>query len=343
MKILKILAILAVSALSLFAAVYFTELYVAEVNAKEKTLAQVIIQNQLEAEMNKAEEQAKEELGEALITTVLETKPVTTTTPPATTTVTTTTTVTMTAVTTTTTTTNATTTTLPPEEEIITEFTRGGILPEDRWGIPIKTIFTLTAGEQLRFTNFLVEHYFLNGDIYVENETRPALREKKAVANEMEKSAIAALNLVMESINLSDITSIMTADYGYIGGEIKTIRDSFKEKYKNAAEYGEQYKKLYDESLLFLDRLIVAVEKLEKSSREYSQSTNAFLAGIVLARTVEEVIIPEIMAVLEQSFGLVEITQEIFLEGTQGTRLLSRDEVSDIITNPALVLDTGLA
>ena len=64
MKILKILAILAVSALSLFAAVYFTELYVAEVNAKEKTLAQVIIQNQLEAEMNKAEEQAKEELGE---------------------------------------------------------------------------------------------------------------------------------------------------------------------------------------------------------------------------------------------------------------------------------------
>ena len=86
-----------------------------------------------------------------------------------------------------------------------------------------------------------------------------------------------------------------------------------------------------------------AVEKLEKSSREYSQSTNAFLAGIVLARTVEEVIIPEIMAVLEQSFGLVEITQEIFLEGTQGTKLLSRDEVSDIITNPALVLDTGLA
>ncbi|MBR4111991.1 MAG: hypothetical protein IKK53_03050 [Ruminiclostridium sp.] len=339
MKILKILAILAVSALSLFAAVYFTELYVAEVNAKEKTLAQVIIQNQLEAEMNKAEEQAKEELGEALITTVLETKPVTTTTTPATTTVTTTTTTTTTLITTTTT----GTTTLPPEEEIITEFTRGGILPEDRWGIPIKTIFTLTEGEQLRFTNYLVEHYFLNGDIYVENETRPALREKKAVANEMEKSAIAALNLVMESINLSDITSIMTADYGYIGGEIKTIRDSFKEKYKNAAEYGEQYKKLYDESLLFLDRLIVAVEKLEKSSREYSQSTNAFLAGIVLARTVEEVIIPEIMAVLEQSFGLVEITQEIFLEGTQGTKLLSREEVSDIITNPALVLDTGLA
>ena len=159
----------------------------------------------------------------------------------------------------------------------------------------------------------------------------------------MEKSAIAALNLVMENISLSDITTIMTADYGYIGGEVKTIRDGFSEKYKEAYKYGEIYGRLYDESLLFLDRLIEAVGKLEKSSREYSQSTNAFLAGIVLARTVEEVIIPEIMSVLEQSFGLVEITQEIFLEGTQGTRLLSRDEVSDIITNPALVLDTGLA
>ena len=49
------------------------------------------------------------------------------------------------------------------------------------------------------------------------------------------------------------------------------------------------------------------------------------------------------MAVLEQSFDLVEITQDIFLEGTQGTKLLSRDEVSEVITNPALILDTGLA
>lgn len=345
MKIVKILAILAVSALSLFAAVYFTELYVSEVNAKEKTLAQIIMQNQLEAEMNKAEEQAKEELGEALVTTVLETKPpVITTTVPVTITVTTTTTVTTTAAATTpAAATSSSVTTLPPEEEINTEFTRGGILPEDRRGIPIKTIFTLTEGEQQRFTEYLIGHYFLNGDIYVKNETRPALKEKKAVANEMEKSAIAALNLVLENVSLSDITTIMTADYSYIGGEIKKIRDIFSKNYSNSAEYGENYKKLYDESLLFLDRLIEAVEKLEKASREYSESTNIFLAGIVLARTVEEVIIPEIMAVLEQSFGLVEITQEIFLEGTQGTRLLSREEVSDAITNPALVLDTGLA
>lgn len=354
MKIIKMLIILAVGAVCLFAAVHFTGNYVAEVQAKDKTLAEVIIQNQLEAELNKAEEQAKEELGETLVTTVLETKPVTTTT---TTTVTTTTVTTTTPVTTATeaatttaatttaavTTAEVTTTTVPPEEEIITEFTRGGLLPKDRTGIPFKTIFTLTEEEQLRFTQFLIDHYFLNGDMYVETETRPTLKEKKTLANDMQKCSVAALNLIMEKVNLSDVTTILTVDYAPIGAEIRAMRSDFAEKYKDAHKNGEQFGKLYDNSLLFFDRMITAVDKLQKSAKEYSESTNIFFAGLVLAKAVEEVIIPEIMAVLEQSFDLVEITQDIFLEGTQGTKLLSRDEVSEVITNPALILDTGLA
>lgn len=350
MKIIKMLIILAVGAVCLFAAVHFTDAYVAEVQAKDKTLAEVIIQNQLESEMSKAEEQAKEELGETLVTTVLETKPVTTTTTATTTTVTTTVTTTTTPVTTTTaaitsapTAILATTTAEPLEEEIITEFTRGGVLPADRTGIPFKTLFTLTEGEQLRFTQFLIDHYFLNGDLYVEEETRPALKEKKSLANDMQKCSVAALNLVMEKVNLSDVTTILTVDYASVGTEIRRMRSDFEGKYKDAYKNGEQFGKLYDNSLAFFDRMITAVDKLQKSAKEYSESTNIFFAGLVLAKAVEEVIVPEIMAVLEQSFDLVEITQDIFLEGTQGTKLLSREEVSEVITNPALILDTGLA
>ncbi len=350
MKIIKMLIILAVGAVCLFAAVHFTGAYVAEVQASDKILAEVIIQNQLEAELNKAEEQAKEELGETLVTTVLETKPVTTTTTATTTTVTTTAITTTTPVTTTTASTTAVTTTTavitatePPEDEIITEFTRGGLLPTDRKGIPFKTIFTLTEGEQLRFTQFLIEHYFLNGDMYVEAETRPALKEKKSLANDMQKCSIAALNLVMEKVNLSDVTTILTVDYAPVSAEIRRMRSDFEKNYKDAYKNGEQFGKLYNNSLLLFDRMITAVDKLQKSAKEYSDSTNIFFAGLVLAKAVEEVIIPEIMAVLEQSFDLVEINQEIFLEGTQGTKLLSRNEVSEIITNPALILDTGLA
>ena len=67
MKVLKIFVILAVGALSLFAAVRFTDSYVIDVKEEEKTLAEIIMQNQLEAELNKAQEQAKEELAKLLL------------------------------------------------------------------------------------------------------------------------------------------------------------------------------------------------------------------------------------------------------------------------------------
>lgn len=339
MKILKIIIILAVGAVSLFGAICFTGSYVAEVNEKDKTLAEIIMQNQLEAELNKAEEQAKQELGDALVTTVMETKPVIKeTTPPETAPP-----VTTTTAITTTTTTPVATTTEPPEEEIITEFTRGGLIPDSYEGIGFKTIFTLTPDEQNRLTGFLIDHYFLDGDVYAGSETRVELKEKKTAANLMEKSAIAALNLIVAGINTSDISSIMTADYDKIYEEITAIRDSFREEYKDSEKYGENYVKLYNESLKVLDRMLEAVEKLRNASYEYKNSTNQLLAALLLAQALDEVVIPEVMAVLEQSFDLVEITQEIFLEGTQGTRLLSRDEVSAIIANPALVLNSGLA
>ena len=74
----------------------------------------------------------------------------------------------------------------------------------------------------------------------------------------------------------------------------------------------------------------------------WKRSVSLLLALSLIASSLDEVIIPEIMAVLEQSFDLVETSQEIFLEGTQGARLLTRDEVKDIILNPALVTDTNI-
>ncbi|MBQ8780751.1 MAG: hypothetical protein IJZ72_03665 [Oscillospiraceae bacterium] len=338
MKILKILLILAVGAASVFAAVHITDEYVSEAAAREKTLAEAILNSQLEAEIKKAEEKAAQELGEALATTVVTTlppetePPVTETTPEETT---------------------VTTTAPPPEtefsettepvEEIITEFTRGGILPADRTGITVKTMFTLTPDEQNRLTRFLIDYYFLDGEVYVKNETRPELKEKKQLANRMEKSAIAALNLVLESINLSNVSSLMTADYGRLKDEITAIRDNFERDYSDSAKHGSEFESLYNDSLNYLNRLIEAIGRLDRTAKEYAQSSNPLLAAVLLANALEDVIIPEILAVLEQSFDLVETSQDIFLEGTQGTRLLSRDEVTEIIINPALVLDTGLA
>ena len=337
MRFLKIAVIMVVGALCIGLSVHFTNQYVGEKQSEEKTLAEAIIQNQLKQELEKAEKEAEKVLGTALSTTKAETKPATskttatsastTTSPPATTTAP--------IITTAQSTTSA--------EQIVTEFTRGNILPQNRENIGFKTMFTLSAGEQERLSRFLIDHYFLDGVIYAANETRPELKAKKTLGSQMENNAIAALNLVLESVNLSDIKTLVSADYDYLSGEIVRLRDEFEASYSNASDYGESFGRLYESSVRYFDRLISAVSRFGETAKKYSESSNEFLAALVLAGAVEEVFVPEILAVLEESFDLIEISHEIFLEGTTGTKLLSREEVTEIITNPALVLDTGLA
>ncbi len=347
-NILKILVIAAVGTASLFAAAKESENYAAETAAKEKSLAEAVMQNQLQAELKKAEEQAAQELndmGGTLVTTVMETKPpVQTVTEPLTTETTTDTTTEATSETTVTFTettaseTLSETETSPADDEIITEFTRGGLLPEDRSGIPVRTMFGLSRDEQKQVMDFLIEHYFLDGYKYAEAETRPELKEKKLLAAQMESSAVESLNLILGSINGGDVSALLTADYGKLKADAEAIREDFKTEYAGAAEYGELYSALYEDSLKYFDRLIEALGKMEETARQYNEAANPLLALGLLTSSVNDVLLPEIMAVLEQSFDLVETSQEIFLEGTQGTKLLSRDEVRDIIGNPALAM-----
>lgn len=344
MKLLKIMIILAVGILCTVAAAYSTEGYAAETAAREKTLAEAVMQSRLEEQIKKAEEQARvelEEQGETLVTSVMETKP-TVTEPPETETKTETETTLSETDTETSASEAAETAVSETKDEIITEFTRGGILPTDRSGIPIKTMFGLTAAEQEQVVGFLIEHYFLDGFKYAEAETRPELKEKKLLAAKMESSVVQSLNMVMDSVNTSDISSMLSADYGAMREEAESLRNDFAENYRGAEQYGEQFAALYEDSLKYFDRLIAALSNVEDTANQYSEATNPLLALGLLTSGLNDVILPEIMGVLEQSFDLVETSQEIFLEGTQGTRLLTRDEVRDIITNPALVTSTNL-
>ncbi len=351
MKLLKIIMILAVGILCTVAAAYSTESYAAETVAREKTLAEAVMQSRLEEQLKKAEEQARlelEEQGETLVTSVMETKPIVTE-PSETETETETATTTDTAIKTSPSETE-TETEISAEEtsetavpdEIITDFTRGGILPTDRSGIPIKTMFGLTAAEQEQVVNFLIDHYFLDGFRYAEAEIRPELKEKKLLAAEMESSVVQSLNMIMDAVNVSDVSAMLNADFGALKAEAEALRNDFAEKYSNAGQYGEQFAALYEDSLKYFDRLILALGNVEETSRQYSEAANPLLALGLLTSGLNDVIIPEIMGVLEQSFDLVETSQEIFLEGTTGTRLLTRDEVRDIITNPALITSTNL-
>ncbi len=339
MKIVKIIAILIVGALSLFAAVHFTRNYVTETAQREKSLAEALLQNQIKQEIQNAEDKAKEELGETLVTTVVTTRPPEPVVLPETEE----TQETKQVIETTEVTEEPAETEEQPKEEIVTEFTRGGILPTDRTNIPSRTMLGLTSSELNRVADFLIEHYFLDGAVYVGTETRPRLKAKKQLAYDMEKGAIKALNMIYGSIDISDISSVMRVDYDELRREIMILRDQFKKEYRDCRVHGKQFVELYDGCLAYYERLIQAMSRLDTVAKEYNNSTNPILAAALLMSKVEDVIIPEVMAVLESSFDLIEVSHDIFLEGTQGTKLLSRQEVTDIIVNPALILDTGLA
>ncbi len=337
-KILKIIFILAFGAVCLVTASHFAEKYAAESAFKEQTLAEAVMQSRLEAELKRAEEQAKQELeeqGRELVTEVMETKPPVTTLPETTTAVSETTTA---APETTTIPETSETSETAASEEIITEFTRGGLLPEDRTGVPIRSLFTLTESEQEKLTSYLIEHYFLDGYKYSQDETRPELKEKKRLAAEMENGVIETVNMIFGTINVSDISTMLSADYGGMKQQVTEIKADFEKKYADAVSYGEDFGVLYESSLKYFDRLISALDNIEGTVKKYNEATNPLLALGLLTTAVDDVLVPEIMGVLEQSFDLVEASQEIFLEGTQGTQLLTRDEVRDIIKNPGLVL-----
>ncbi len=352
LKILKVIFIIIFGAFCVLTASGIAERYAAEAAEKEQTLAEAVMKSQLEAELKKAEEKAQKELeeqGTELVTEVLETKPPVTTTAETITTSETTAAEPETTVTETETTTaeitetsetsaSETEETTSAEDEIITEFTRGGLLPKDRTGVPVRSLFLLSDSEMETLTNYLIEHYFLDGYKYSSEETRPELKEKKRFAADMESSVVETVNMVFANINVNDVSAILSADYGKMKDDVTEIRSEFEKEYADAASYGEEFGDLYENSLKYFDRLIEAIENIENVSDKYSKAENPLLALGLLAGSLENVIIPEIMGVLERSFDLVEDSQEIFLEGTQGTQLLTRDEVRDIITNPGLIL-----
>jgi hypothetical protein len=84
--------------------------------------------------------------------------------------------------------------------------------------------------------------------------------------------------------------------------------------------------------------LSASLDKIKAVQTDYKNAANALLAAGLAAKALSDVVIPEVLSVLESSFDLVEASQPIFLENTTGHTLLTRDEVTAILTNPGYIL-----
>jgi hypothetical protein len=318
MKFLKLTAVAAAVAVSAVLSAHFTREYVGEVKEREKSLAEIILGNEaasaLDGEADRLEEELQTSVTE-ITTTLPEVIPANTE---------------LTEITI-----DITTSIEESQEEIVTDYQIGGLIDlENPPEVPM-SILSLTEQQQEYLGNYLIEHYFLDGFIFAQNEKNPAVHERKYAAAQMESAAVQTVNMVMQTIDLSNPMNIFNADFDSLIKKVTDIRTGFIANYGKDTDNGE----MYDGSITYFDNLLASLEKINTAAKAYKNSSNAFLAASLAAKSLTDTIIPEAMNILEGSFDLVEASQPIYLENTVGHTLLTREEVKAILTNPAYIIN----
>ena len=364
-NLIKLAAVCVVLALSVYLSAYAINEYSLAKQQEEKTIADALLQSQIQAELEKAQEEAKEELAQAeieLTTEELTTKPAReeeteaaessseeTSEEESTEEMTET---------------EAAENTQPSETEAseteasetepteesgngeIYEFdlTRGsganpsGLLPESEEGIPERTLFSLTDEEQEIFMTFLTEHYFLDGYIYVQQETDPYRKERKELAAGMEQYVIDSLYSVTEI--LPDLLSFSDFDLDVSGimEENRERAEEFRNTYGNAGERAEEFGALYEEISDYFDSLDETLALMDEIFSEAAQSANPLLSAAVLLSRFQNELVPAVTEILDLGIGFKPYSNAIYLEGVEGVTLLSKEEAARVIVNPGLAL-----
>ncbi|MDR0986844.1 MAG: hypothetical protein LBL98_04010 [Ruminococcus sp.] len=329
MKFVKITAVAAAIAVSAVLAAHFTREHINEVHEREKSLAEIILGNEAAAALENEAEKVEESLQTAVteITTTVTEEPVETTTAviPANTEVP------EIPI-------NTTASIEEEQENIVTDYQIGGLIDLNNPPENVISILALTSEQQALLSNYLIDHYFLDGFIFAQNEENPAVRERKYAAAEMESAAVQTVNMIMSTIDISNPMNIFNTDFADLIKKVTEIRVGFAANYGKESIEDDDLQKLYDGSIAYFDNLIASLEKINTAATDYKNSSNALLAASLAAKSLTETIIPESMNILEGSFDLVEASQPIFLENTVGHTLLTRDEVKAILSNPAYII-----
>jgi hypothetical protein len=327
MKIFKIASVAAAVIICAAISAHFTRAYVIEVREREKTLAEIILANEAALALEEEAKRVEESLG-TTVTAITTTAETTTTTAETITT--------------------SETTAVPAEAEvtdvmittapIVTDYKVGGLIDLANPPETTMSIISLTAEQQEFLNAYLIEHYFLDGFIFAANETNPEVRERKYAAAEMESAAVQTVNMLMQAINLSNPMQMLNADFGELLRKVADVKAGFTANYGKEEITDPALLELYEGSLSYFDQLESSLTKIASAAKNVNESENALLAAGLAAKALSETIIPEAMNVLEGSFDLVEASQPIFLENTTGHTILTRDEVSAILSNPAYVI-----
>ncbi|PHV70803.1 hypothetical protein CS063_08525 [Sporanaerobium hydrogeniformans] len=196
---------------------------------------------------------------------------------------------------------------------------------------------TLTKEQIAGVTAYLIDNYFLDGYIYSEQETDALRKERKILANDMETYVIKSLDpLVNSFMNFKDFKKGAVTDSAQ---QMNALKVEFNEKYADVKSKGPEFEAIYNHINTYFDTANVALNKMEEIVAPMDASNpsyNPVLALPVFIQQMTKEVLPAVKDVINQGIDLKEKTNVIFLEGVEGRRLLSREEVVELIMSTGM-------
>lgn len=201
----------------------------------------------------------------------------------------------------------------------------------------IETYTNLTDEEQTVFITYLIEHYFLHGHVYVMQEEDPIRYEKKKLASDMEDVIIESIHYLLPL--RAKLMTLKADDLKRIQDEVNRLSESFTKTYEKVYEKGKVFEAIYEASQAYFESYQEGINRAIQVLETLETASNKALVLPLMVRGINQEVVPAIKQILEQSFELKEKTNSIYTEGIDATSVLTRNQVIQYINDPYLILE----
>lgn len=176
---------------------------------------------------------------------------------------------------------------------------------------------------------YLIDNYFLDGYVYCQNETNEERLARKQLACSMEYYMLSSANELYKVIGMLQQLNLDGA--GDILDNIKEQKDEFIEAFSDVSQNGKEFDEIYINIVQYFDKCTDTLEILKKTADELNNSPNKFLSLTMILTSINNDIIPKFIDIIDSACDLQEKINAIYLEGIEGKKLLSKDEVLGIV------------
>ncbi|MGL4345801.1 MAG: hypothetical protein ACRCTE_11435 [Cellulosilyticaceae bacterium] len=191
--------------------------------------------------------------------------------------------------------------------------------------------------EDVRYVGeYLVQHYFLYGYDFLESTEDEVLNARKALAYEMENAIVESLTHALRLVR--DMKQINEETVSQLHQEVQQTHTAFEAAYQGVGEIYEDFGPIYEEMVSYFECYKQTLQKMQQMYTDMKVSPNPGLAMGVMMKQLTSDILPGMMAVLGEGFELKERTNAVYLEGITDRPTITKEEAMAIILDPKTIL-----